>query len=200
MRSKHGSQGSPIAGGPAGAAGGVPARLATSLELERGSILTAPPFGFSPELPLSRPGGPTARPAPSVPGAIPGGIPDGIRDSLRRLRGQHLRLSLCRIRLRQGSDGRLAGIDDPSLIAEPTPDGALYVIFIHPPGVDDDRMAEQVLWQRLALGFQRSGLATWALRVAATHYDAAAIDDGTAIFETLLDLPLRPLRSLGLPI
>ena len=162
------------------------------MERDRGSILTAPPFGFSPELPLRRPGGPTARPAHSV--------PDGIKDSLRRLRGLHLRLSLCRIGLRQGSDGRLLAVDDAYLIAEPARDGSLIVVFIHPPGVDDDASAEQVLMQRLQVTLHKQGLPVWALRFAMFHCDAAAIDDGAAILDALFDQPLRPLSRPRLAV
>ena len=155
------------------------------LRLDRGSILTAPPFGFSPELPLRRPGGPTARPAPSV--------PEGIKDILRRLRGLNINLSLCRVSLRPGSDGRLGPVDDAYLIAERADDGTLIVVFIHPPGVNDDASAQQVLSQRLCAGLQRQGLASWALRLSVLHCDAAAIDDGEALLSVLFDQAQHPL-------
>lgn len=159
--------------------------MKADLSLDRGSILTAPPFGFSPELPLRRPGGPTARPAPSV--------PKGIKGSLRRLRGVNLNLSLCRVSLRPGSDGRLVPVDDAYLIAEPAKDGSLVVVFIHPPGVHDAASAEQVLCQRLLAGLQRQGLASWAIRLSVMHCDAAAIDDGEAMLAMLFDQPQYPL-------
>ena len=193
MRSKHESQASELSGGPQGAPLRDLDRVKAGLRFDRGSVLTAPPFGFSPELPLSRPGGPTARPALSV--------PPGIKGSLRRLRGLHLQLSLCRVCLRPGSDGRLAPFDDAYLMAEPAQDGSLLVVFIHPPGVNDETAAEGLLAQRLAAGLQRQGQPIWALRFAAFHCDAAAMDDGEAIFALLLDQPLHPLsRHLRLAI
>lgn len=155
--------------------------------MDGGSILTAPPFGFSPELPLRRPGGPTARPASS--------LPDGIRESLRRLRGLNLSLSLCRVSLVPGSDGRLTALEDAHFIAEPTADGALVVVFIYPPGVNDSAAAEQVLSRDLAAGLDRHGLASQAVRIAVLHCDAAAIDDGQALVALLSEQPQRPLNA-----
>ncbi len=109
-------------------------------------------------------------------------------------------MSLCRICLRQGSDGRLMAIDDAYLIAEPTRDGSLIVVFIHPPEVHDDASAEQVLTQRLQAALHKQGLPVWALRCAAFHCDAAAIDDGGAILDALFDQPLRPLSRPRLAI
>ncbi|NIA69046.1 hypothetical protein HBA54_10630 [Pelagibius litoralis] len=116
------------------------------------------------------------------------------------MRGLHLRLSLCRVSLRQGSDSRLVGIDDAYLITERLGDGSLIVIFIHPPGVNDDASAEQVLSRRLLACLQKQGLAIWALRFAAMHCDAAAIDDGHATLEALFDKPLRPLNRPRLAV
>src|SRR3546814_4347121 len=65
--------------------------------------------------------------------------------SLRRLKGLHQRLSICRVTLAPGCDGRLAAIEDLSLITELADDGALIVIFIHPPGVGDDAAASGVV-------------------------------------------------------
>ncbi|HIP79806.1 MAG TPA: hypothetical protein EYH07_15255 [Kiloniellaceae bacterium] len=176
---------------PTTVAAHLPDRFGDREQPNRGSVLTAPPFGFSPELPLRRPGGPTARPALSV--------PELIQSSLRRLRGLHVRLSLCRVSLRQGSDGRLTAIDDPYLIAAPARDGALIVVFIHPADVTDDVLAEQALCQRLVDAFYRQRLPLWALRYSCWHCDAAAVDEGAASFDVLLSQPPQPLRpsSLG---
>ncbi|WP_420349317.1 hypothetical protein [Pelagibius sp.] len=125
-------------------------------------------------------------------------MPASILDSLRRLRGLHVRLSLCCVRLRQGCDGRLAVIDDPYLIAGPSRDGALLVVFIHPPGVNDDALAEQVLSQRLLDALSRQKLPLWALRYSCWHCDAAAVDEGTGSFDLLLSQPLQPLRPAKL--
>ena len=166
---------------------------------ERGSILTAPPFGYSPELPLRRSGGPKARPALSAAGAsvaFASRLPAGIISSLRRLKGLHLRLSLCRITLAPGCDGRLCTIDDRSLIAELADDGALIVIFIHPPGVDDAAAALGIA-TRLEQALQHSAVPLQAVRVAVMHCDAAALDESDATRDALLDLSSRPLQSLG---
>ncbi|GAB4352848.1 MAG: hypothetical protein Kow00114_01700 [Kiloniellaceae bacterium] len=174
---------------------------------ERGSVLTAPPFGYSPELPLRRPGGPKARPASSrfaaalesaspqpLPSAAPCGLPAGIARSLRRLRGLHQRLSLCRVSLAPGCDSRLARIDDRSLIAELADDGALIVIFIHPPGVDDAAAASGIC-TRLEQALRHGGVPLGALRIAVMHCDAAAIDESDATRDALMSLPARPLLS-----
>ena len=166
---------------------------------ERGSILTAPPFGYSPELPLRRPGGPKTRPAVSAPQnpAVPAPrLPRGIASSLRRLRGLHLRLSLCRVTLAPGCDGRLTGIDDRSLIAELADDGALIVIFIHPQGINDEE-AEGGICARLEQSLRFSGIPFDALRVAVLPCDATAIDDSDATLQLVTDLPNRPLLRLG---
>src|SRR3546814_3040653 len=115
----------------------------------RGSVLTAPPFGYSPELPLRRPGGPKARPALSVAHSSSAKLPATIASSLRRLKGLHQRLSICRITLAPGCDGRLAAIDDRSLIAELADDGALIVIFIHPSGIGDDAAASGLFTRQI---------------------------------------------------
>lgn len=158
---------------------------------ERGSILTAPPFGYSPELPLRRPGGPKARPARSASSCS---LPSGIARSLLRLRGLHLRLSLCRVTLAPGCDGRLAAIDDCSLIAELAEDGALIVIYIHPKGIDDDEAAVGVC-ARLKQCLHRIGVPQGALRIAIMHCDAASIDGSDAALQMVMDLPTRPLLS-----
>ncbi|WP_193370388.1 hypothetical protein [Pelagibius marinus] len=158
---------------------------------ERGSILTAPPFGYSPELPLRRPGGPKTRPAISG-SPPPSGLPKGIANSLRRLRGLHLRLSLCRVTLAPGCDSRLSGIDDRSLIAEMADDGALIVIFIHPQGITDEEAAGG-LCARLEQSLRPCGIPLGALRVAILPCDAAAIDDSDATLQLVMDLPSRAL-------
>jgi hypothetical protein len=166
---------------------------------ERGSILTAPPFGYSPELPLRRSGGPKARPATSAsadPLAYATRLPAGIVCSLRRLKGLHQRLSLCRVTLAPGCDSRLGAIEDRSLIAELADDGALIVIFIHPPGVDDDAAAQGVA-TRLEQALQPTPVPLHAVRVTVMHCDAAALGDSDTTRDALLDLASRPLLSLG---
>jgi len=174
---------------------------------ERGSILTAPPFGYSPELPLRRPGGPKARPANSAfsassgsasSGSVPCSLPAGIASSLRRLKGLHQRLSLCRVSLAPGCDGRLDSIDDRSLIAELADDGALIVIFIHPPGIDDEAAASGISI-RLEQALRHSGVPLGAVRIAVMHCDAAAIDEGDATRDLLVNLPSRPLLGIAGP-
>jgi len=174
------------------------------MSTKRGSILTAPPFGYSPELPLRRSGGPKARPALSASQdtlapkhTVPASrLPAGILRSLRRLKGLHQRLSLCRVTLAPGCDGRLCAIDDRSLIAELAEDGALVVIFIHPPGIDDADAALGVA-TRLEQALRASHVPLGAVRVALLHCDAAALDESDATHDALLDLPARPLLSLN---
>jgi len=153
--------------------------------------MTAPPFGYSPELPLCRPGGPKTRPAHSA-----SHLPAGIASSLRRLRGLHLRLSLCRITLAPGCDSRLTPIDDLSLIAELSDDGSLFVIFIHPQGIDD-REAESGLAARLEQSLRSRGAQLGALRIAILHCDATAIDGSDATLDAVINLPSRPLLRTG---
>jgi hypothetical protein len=116
--------------------------------------------------------------------------------SLRRLKGLHQRLSLCRVTLAPGCDARLGAIEDRSLIAELADDGALVVIFIHPPGVDDAAAAQGVA-TRLEQALQHTAVPLRAVRVTLLHCDAAALDDSDTIRDALLDLPGRPLLSLG---
>jgi hypothetical protein len=166
---------------------------------ERGSILTAPPFGYSPELPLRRPGGPKARPALSAsahPAHHATRLPPGIESSLRRLKGLHQRLSLCRVTLAPGCDSRLSAIEDRSLIAELADDGALFVIFIHPPGVDDEAAAQGIA-TRLEQALLHTPVPLHAVRVTVMHCDAAALDESDATRDALLDISSRPLLSLG---
>ncbi len=195
MRRKQSPHVENFGGGPLGPLGSAP----EDMSWERGSILTAPPFGYSPELPLRRSGGPKARPARSASGeAVPRAarLPSGIVRSLRRLKGLHQRLSLCRVTLAPGSDARLGAIEDRSLIAELADDGALVVIFIHPPGVDDAAAAQGVA-TRLEQALQHTAVPLRAVRVTLLHCDAAALDDSDTIRDALLDLPGRPLLSLG---
>lgn len=163
---------------------------------ERGSILTAPPFGYSPELPLRRSGGPKARPAHSASAGPASRLPAGIVNSLRRLKGLHQRLSLCRVTLAPGCDSRLGDIDDRSLIAELADDGALIVIFIHPSGVDDEAAAQGVA-TRLEQALQHTHVPLQAVRVAVMHCDAAALDESDTTRDALLSLTSRPLLALG---
>jgi len=153
--------------------------------------MTAPPFGYSPELPLRRPGGPKTRPA-----LFAARLPAGIARSLRRLRGLHLRLSLCRITLAPGCDSRLTSIDDRSLIAEVASDGSLFVIFIHPQGIDDVE-AESGLGARLEQSLRDHGAQLGALRIATLHCDATAIDESDATLDAVINLPSRPLLRTG---
>jgi len=188
MRSKQTTHVVDLGANPLGPLGSDPERMSW----DRGSVLTAPPFGYSPELPLRRPGGPKARPALSVSARLPAGI----ASSLRRLKGLHLRLSLCRVTLAQGCDGRLAAVDDRSLIAEQADDGALIVIFIHPPGVGDDA-ASSGLFTRLEQALRQISVPLPAVRVAVLHCDAAAIDESDATRDALMDRPSRPLLAAG---
>ena len=187
MRSKQTSPVVDSSGDPLGPLGSG----ADGTGWERGSILTAPPFGYSPELPLRRPGGPKTRPANS---ACP--LPDGIVSSLRRLKGLHQRLSICRVFLTLGCDSRLDAIEDLSLIAELADDGALIVIFIHPGGVDDAAAAEGVC-TRLEQTLRHSGVPLGALRITVMPCDAAAIDESDATRDALMSLPSRPLLALA---
>lgn len=199
MRSKQTSHVVDIAHDPLGPLGSA----ADGMRWERGSVLTAPPFGYSPELPLRRPGGPKARPASSafsaasataVAGYASCRLPATIASSLRRLKGLHQRLSLCRVSLAPGCDSRLAGIDDRSLIAELADDGTLIVIFIHPPGVDDEAAASGIC-TRLEQALRHSGVPLGALRIAIMPCDAAAIDESDATRDALFSLASRPLLS-----
>ena len=158
---------------------------------DRGSILTAPPFGYSPELPLRRPGGPKARPAHSA-----ARLPSSIASSLRRLKGLHQRLSLCRVTLARGCDSRLTAIEDRSLIAELAADGALIVIFIHPPGIGDEAAACG-LFTRLEQALQPGGVPLRAVSVSVVHCDAAAIDEGDTTLDVLMAAPSSPLITIG---
>ncbi|MEO3431165.1 hypothetical protein AAFN88_20085 [Pelagibius sp. CAU 1746] len=124
----------------------------------------------------------------------PSSLPKGIASSLRRLRGLHLRLSLCRVSLAPGCDSRLGGIDDRSLIAELADDGSLFVIFIHPQGITDEEGAGG-LCDRLMQSLGDIGMPLGALRVAILPCDAAAIDDSDAILQVVMDQPSRPLLS-----
>lgn len=187
MRSKQSSHVHCLGGGPLG-----PVETdVDDMSWERGSILTAPPFGYSPELPLRRPGGPKARPALSA-SSRPVSLPGAIADSLRRLRGLHLRLSLCRVTLAGGCDSRLFGIEDRSLIAALADDGSLIVIFIHPQGIDDAEAAGGVC-DRLEQALSHSSVPLEALRIAILPCDAAAIDDSDATMQVMMGLPSRPL-------
>lgn len=134
-------------------------------------------------------------------------LPAGIVRSLRRLKGLHQRLSLCRVTLAPGCDGRLSGIDDRSLIAELAEDGALVAIFIHPPGIDDDaaalgiatRLQQALQPSLLQQGPSKQGhVPLGAVRVAVLHCDAAALDGSDATGDALIDLPARPLLSLNI--
>lgn len=159
---------------------------------DRGSVLTAPPFGYSPELPLRRPGGPKARPALSAAPRL-AKLPAGIARSLKRLKGLRQRLSLCRVTLAAGCDSRLAAIEDRSLIADLADDGALVVIFIHPPGIGDEEAFDGLL-TRLEQSLRHS-VPLSAARVAVVHCDAAAIDEGDATRDLLVEAPSRPLLA-----
>lgn len=198
MRRKQSSHVANFGTGPLGPLGSAP----EDMIWERGSILTAPPFGYSPELPLRRPGGPKARPAlsASAASASPGGhasrLPAGIVSSLRRLKGLHQRLSLCRVTLAPGCDGRLGAIEDRSLITELADDGALIVIFIHPPGIDDDAAAQGIA-TRLEQALQHTPVPLHAVRVTVMHCDAAALDESDATCDALLDLTSLPLLIVG---
>lgn len=187
MQSKQTTHAHLIDGGPLSPLGGE----SDDMSWERGSLLTAPPFGYSPELPLRRPGGPKTRPALSAER-----MPGGIASSLRRLQGLHLRLSLCRVTLSRGSDSRLSAIDDSSLIAELAEDGSLVVIYIHPQGISDGEAACGVA-ARLEQTLKKSGLRPGATRIAILPCDAAAIDVNDATLDALLGQPSRPLLSLG---
>src|SRR3546814_20275458 len=112
------------------------------MKRDRGSIQTAPPFGYSPELPLRRPGGPQARPALSA-ASLPAKLPAGISRSLRRLKGLHQRPSICRVTLAPRCHGRLAAIEALSLITDMAEEGTLLVIFIHTPRVADPATASR---------------------------------------------------------
>jgi len=160
---------------------------------ERGSRLTAPPFGYSPELPLRRSGGPKTRPAHSA-ATLPSRLPAGVARSLRRLRGLHLRLSVCRVEVTSGCDSRLTPIEDGSLIAELADDGSLIVIFIHPQGIDDE-VAASGLAARLEHALRPHPVPLGALKITVLHCDAAAIDEGEAILHVLDGLPSRPLTA-----
>jgi hypothetical protein len=189
MRSKETSHVVRFSNGPLGPWGNE----LDGMRRDRGSILTAPPFGYSPELPLRRPGGPKARPALSA-APLLAKLPPGISRSLRRLRGLRQRLSLCRVTLAAGCDGRLAAIEDRSLIAELAEDGALVVIFIHPPGIGDEEAFSGVL-TRLEQALRQSGVPLPAVRVAVVHCDAAAVDEGDATRDLLVGAPSRPLSA-----
>jgi len=191
MRSKDTSQLARLTNGPLGPWGNE----LDGMRRDRGSILTAPPFGYSPELPLRRPGGPKARPALSA-APLLAKLPAGIARSLRRLRGLRQRLSLCRVTLTPGCDSRLAAIEDRSLIADLADDGALIVIFIHPPGIGDDEALDGVL-TRLEQTLRHGGVPLPAVRVAVIHCDAAAIDEGDATRDLLVEAPSRPLLAAG---
>ena len=186
MRSKQTSHVIDIGNDPLGPLGSD----AEGMRWNRGSVLTAPPFGYSPELPLRRPGGPKARPA-----HFAARLPNGIASSLRRLKGLHQRLSLCRVTLAAGCDSRLTDIDDRSLIAELAGDGALIVIFIHPPGIGDDAAACGV-FTRLEQTLRPGTVPLGAVRVAMMHCDAAAIDESDTTLDVLMDEPSRPLIGL----
>lgn len=189
MRSKETSH--VVGTGPLGPLGSEP----EDMRRNRGSVLTAPPFGYSPELPLRRPGGPKARPALSA-ASLPAKLPAGIVSSLRRLKGLHQRLSICRVTLAPGCDSRLAAIEDLSLITELADDGALIVIFIHPPGVGDDAAACGV-FTRLEQALRQSAVPLQAVRVAVMHCDAAAIDESDATRDLLVEAPSRALLTAG---
>ena len=164
---------------------------------ERGSRLTAPPFGYSPELPLRRPGGPKTRPAPSatsLASRLAPSLPAGVARSLQRLRGLHLRLAICRVEVTAGCDSRLSQVDDRSLIAELADDGSMIVIFIHPHGIDDDA-ATAGLAARLEHSLRHHPVPLGALKITVLHCDAAAIDEGEVLLPVLADLPSRPLLA-----
>lgn len=112
------------------------------------------------------------------------------------MRGLHLRLSLCRITLAPGCDSRLTSIDDRSLIAEMASDGSLFVIFIHPQGIDDVE-AESGLGARLEQSLRDHGAQLGALRIATLHCDATAIDESDATLDAVINLPSRPLLRTG---
>ena len=186
MRSKQTTHDHLIDGGPLSPLGSD----SDDMSWKRGSILTAPPFGYSPELPLRRPGGPKTRPALSalrMPGAIV--------TSLRRLRGLHLRLSLCRVILAPGCDGRLGPIDDPSLIAELAEDGSLIIIYIHPQGISDGDAAGGVA-ARLVQTLDEAGMPLRAMRITIVPCDATAIDEIDGSLAVMAGQPSRPLLSL----
>ena len=188
MRSKQTTHDHTIYGGPPNPLG----NSRDDMSWERGSSLTAPPFGYPPELPLRRPGGPKIRPALS---ALR--MPEGIARSLRRLRGLHLRVSLCRLSLTRGCDSRLMQIDDRSLIAEQAEDGSMIAIYIHPLGVSDDEAACGIA-TRLVQTLRGSAMPLGALRLAVLPLDAAAIDESDTALAVMAGLPSRPLLSLGL--
>src|SRR3546814_13961935 len=109
MRSKETSHVIDLGTGPLGPLGSEP----KDMKRDRGSIMTAPPFGYSPELPLRRPCGPKSRPALSA-ASLPAKLPAGISRSLRRLKGPHQRLSIFRVTLTPACDGPLDPLPDPS--------------------------------------------------------------------------------------
>src|SRR3546814_10248429 len=84
------------------------------------------------------------------------------------------------------SDLRLAAIEDLSLITELADDGALIVIFIHPPGVGDDAAASGVV-TRLEQALRHSAVPLDAVRVAVMHCAATAIDEGDATCDLLAE-------------
>src|SRR3546814_12607218 len=92
------------------------------------------------------------------------------------------------------SDLRLAAIEDLSLITELADDGALIVIFIHPPGVADDAPASGVV-TRLEPALRHSAVPLDAVRVAVMHRDATALDEGDATCHLLPEAPTRRLLA-----
>jgi len=186
MRSKQTPHVHLISGGPLSPLG----KDAEDMSWEGGSVLTAPPFGYSPELPLRRPGGPNTRPAFSATR-----MPPGIVRSLRRLRGLHLRFSLCRVSLVPGCDSRLTAIDDRSLIVELAADGSLIVIYIHPRGVNDEE-ADCGLSARLEQALRQSGVPLNAVRISVLPCDAAAIDVNDISLAAMGGQASRPLINL----
>ena len=126
-------------------------------------------------------------------------MPQGIASSLRRLRGLHLRLSLCRVTLARGSDGRLGTIDSRSLIAEPAADGSLVVIYIHSQGISDADAASGIA-ARLEQALRDSGVPLASVRLAILHCDAASIDENDTTLAALSGQPSRPLLIPGGPV
>ena len=183
MRSKETTHVQLIGGGPLSPLG----KDARDVSWQGGSVLTAPPFGYSPELPLRRPGSPNARPAFS---ALR--MPDGITRSLRRLRGLHLRLSLGRVALVSGSGSRLGPIDDRSLIAEQAADGSLVVIYIHPQGVNDEEAAIG-LAARVEQALRKDGVPPDSVRIAVLPCDASAIDVNDTTLTAIAGQASHPL-------
>ena len=148
-----------------------------------------------PDLPLSRLDLPQVRPVFSSSNAV------GL--ALQRLAGLRVRVSLCRLWLPCGRlrSLRIAeAIDDPSLIVDVAPDGAVLVLAVGPraPGPAGDAAMASTIAEKLlsALADSHQGPPIRRARLSVMHGWTDSIDAATMMCSGLAIEPSRTLADV----